>query len=264
MSFWLKRKGSASMSRTDWIRAMKTVFLKHSPEILTGIGISGMLTTTILAVRATPKAHLLIAENNGSRRDLTSLEVIKLCWRFYVPSAITGVASIACLIGASSVNGKRNAALATAYTLSETALREYRDKVVETIGKSKEGSIRDEVAKERIANNPVSQHEVLFTDRGNTLCYDSISGRYFRSDIENLRKAENEINRRMRDEIYIPLNEFYDEIGLAHIGVGDDLGWTIDRGYLELYFSAQLTTDGATPCLVMDYALAPEYGYKVC
>ena len=29
---------------------------KHSPEILTGIGIAGMISATVMAVKATPKA----------------------------------------------------------------------------------------------------------------------------------------------------------------------------------------------------------------
>jgi hypothetical protein len=227
-----------------------------------------MIMTTILAVRATPKAIKQIEErtgendHDGAMKSPTALEVIKTCWKCYIPAAITGAASIACLVGASSVNGRRNAALATAYSLSETALKEYREKVIETVGEKKEQSIRDEVAKDRIAENPVRGREVILTDRGNTLCYDNVSGRYFKSNIESLRKAENEINRRMRDEMYISLNEFYDEIGLAHIGVGDDIGWNIGKGYLELFFSAQLAEDGSTPCLVMDYAVIPEYNYR--
>lgn len=236
---------------------------KHSPEILTGIGIAGMVTTTVMAVRATPKALILIedkkAENDVDK--LTPVETIKATWTCYIPAAITGCLSIFCLIGASSVNARRNAALATAYTLSESALKEYRGKVIETIGEKKEQSVRDAIAKDRIDKNPVSSREVIITEKGNTLCYDAISGRYFKSDIDKLKKAENELNRRMRDEMYISLNEFYYEIGLNPTKIGDDLGWNIDHGYIELNFSSQLTDDG-NPCLVIDYQVAPRYEYN--
>lgn len=244
-------------------KGIRAAITKHSPEILTGIGIAGMITTTIMAVRATPKALILIEKRKEEINvdKLTPIELIKTTWTCYIPAAITGGLSVICLIGASSVNARRNAALATAYTLSESALKEYQEKVIETIGKKKEQTVRDAIAKDRIDKNPVSSREVIITEKGNTLCYDSISGRYFKSDIDKLKKAENELNRRMRDEMYISLNEFYYEIGLNPISIGDDIGWNIDRGYIELNFSSQLTDDG-NPCLVIDYQVAPRYEYR--
>ncbi|HQJ90395.1 MAG TPA: DUF6353 family protein [Paludibacteraceae bacterium] len=244
-------------------KGVRTAMKKHSPEILTGIGIAGMITTTVMAVRATPKALILIEDKKieNDTDKLTPVETIKATWTCYIPAAITGGLSIICLIGASSVNARRNAALATAYTLSESALKEYQEKVIETIGEKKEQTVRDAIAKERIDKNPVSSREVIITEKGNTLCYDAISGRYFKSDIDKLKKAENELNRRMRDEMYISLNEFYYEIGLNPIKIGDDLGWNIDHGYIELNFSSQLSDDG-NPCLVIDYQVAPRYEYN--
>jgi hypothetical protein len=244
-------------------KGIRGAITKHSPEILTGIGIAGMITTTIMAVRATPKALILIEEKKEEIDvdKLTPIELIKTTWTCYIPAAITGGLSIICLIGASSVNVRRNTALATAYTLSESALKEYQEKVIETIGEKKEQTVRDAIAKERIDKNPVSSREVIITEKGNTLCYDAISGRYFKSDIDKLKKAENELNRRMRDEMYISLNEFYYEIGLNPTSIGDDLGWNIDHGYIELNFSSQLSDDG-NPCLVIDYQVAPRYEYN--
>lgn len=248
------------------VKSVRTAMKRHSPEILTGIGIAGMITTTVMAVRATPKALILIderekaAEFDGSDEPLPNAERVKAAWRCYIPAAAVGCASVACLIGASSVNIRRNAALATAYTLSESALKEYQEKVVEAIGDKKERIIRDSVAKDRIANKPVENSEVVITDRGNTLCYDVLSGRYFKTDIDKIRKAANELNRQMRDEMYISLNEFYYAIGLDGIKVGEDLGWNIDTGYIELDFSSQLAKDD-TPCLVIDYQVAPRYDF---
>lgn len=256
-----------------FMRDVQTILIEHSPEILTGIGIAGMVTTTILAVRATPKALRLIDERKyeiaaedgvedvKQTESLPPIEVVKVCWKCYIPAAAMCTVSIACLIGATSVNSKRNAALATAYALSETALKDYREKVVETIGEKKEQNIRDAVAKERIERDPVTTKEVIITERGNTLCYDAISGRYFRSDIDKLKKAENEINRMLIDDMYVSLNEFYYEIGLNPTKIGDDIGWNIDHGYIDLSFSSQLASDG-TPCLVIDYRVEPRYDYR--
>ena len=245
------------------IETARITLSKHSPEILTGIGIAGMVTTTVLAVKATPKAMKLIEEKKEEleSEELTISDTVKATWKCYIPAAISGVTSIACLIGANSVNASRNAALATAYKLSETALNEYRDKVVETIGEKKEQIVRDKVAESKVAKDPVSKKEVIITEKGNTLCYDSISGRYFKSDMDRLKRIENELNKKMFSEMYISLNEFYDEIGLSHIKVGDKIGWNIYKGMIELDFSSQIADDG-TPCLVIDYMVSPEYDYS--
>lgn len=241
---------------------VRTSMKKHSPEILTGIGIAGMITTTIMAVRATPKALVLIEDKKDElgTDELTKVEAVKAAWPCYIPSALVGTASVLCLIGASSTNLRRNAALATAYTLSESTLKEYQEKVVETIGEKKERDIREQVAKEKMVKNPV--REVILTEKGgNTICYDVISGRYFKSDRDTISRIVNDLNRQMRDEMYVSLNDFYYELGLDSTKMGDDLGWNIDNGYIEINFSSHLDANG-TPCLVMDYQVAPVYDYR--
>lgn len=206
--------------------SLKTAIKKHSPEILTGIGIAGMITTTVMAVRATPKALILIEERKEEigAEKLEAMDMVKTTWACYIPAAITGTLSVACLIGASSVNARRNAALATAYTLSESALKDYQGKVIEMFGEKKNEAVKDAVAKDKVEKNPVVTREVIITEKGNTLCYDAISGRYFKSDIEKIKKAECELNRQMLDDMYVSLNDFYYEIGLDSVKLGDDLG----------------------------------------
>lgn len=250
------------MNLSKMIKNVNFNLKRHAPEILTVIGIGGMVGTVILSVRVTPKAIRLLEEESKRKGDeLTATEKVKTTWKCYIPAAVTGVTSISCLIGANSMNVRRQAALATAYTLSETALSEYKNKVVETIGEKKEQTIRDSIAKDRIENNPLSKNEVIITNKGDTLCYDSLSGRYFRSNIEKLKRVENEINRRLLHEDYISLNEFYYEIGLSETTMGSYLGWNISRGLVTFAFSSQLADDG-TPCLVLDFDISPGYTYN--
>lgn len=252
------------MNLSSIARSVRDMLVKRSPEILVGIGIAGMITTTVLAVSETPKAMKCIeakkAELNAEK--LTAAETVEATWKCYIPAAVTGVLSTACLIGASSVNLRRNAALATAYTLSETAMREYHEKVVETIGEKKEEAIRDAIAKDKIDNAPLSKNEVIVTEKGETLCFDAISGRYFKSDIDKLKKAANEVNRMMLSDGYVSLNDFYDAIGLSPIKIGDDLGWSANKALIDLNPSAQLAEDG-TPCMVLNFQVAPIYNYDM-
>lgn len=247
---------------------VKTALVEHSPEILTGLGIAGMITTTILAVKATPKAMDLIAEaenekyDKGQREELTKLEIVKAAWKPYIPAAITCVTSTACLIGAGSVNAKRNAALMTAYNLSATALSEFKEATHEIVGEKKEQLIQNKVAEERINKEPVNPSAIIVSGSGTTRCFDTITKRRFVSDIESIKRSVNELNRRMvNGEDYISLNEFYTEIGLDEVSIGDDLGWNVERGLIEVQFSAQLDTDGV-PCVVIDYSVAPKRGYN--
>lgn len=245
------------------IKDVQVFASKHSPEILTGIGIAGMVTTTILAVRETPKALMCINDAAYEKKDyeLTTAEKIKACWKCYVPAAVTGAVSIACLVGASSVNLRRNAALATAYKLSETALTEYREKVIETVGEKKERLVRENIDKDHLEKNPVTNNNVIVTGNGDTLCYDSLFGRYFNSDIDKIKRAINELNRELIMDNYVSLNDFYDRLDLDHIEIGDDLGWNVDDGLIDIDFGSQLASNGR-PCITLNYTIAPRYGYS--
>lgn len=251
------------MNLSKWGKNLQTYLAEHSPAILTGLGIGGMFAAMGLAVWKTPKALRLMEERKDEleAEKLSPAETVKTVWKCYLPAAALSVGSTVCLIAAHGENQRRNAALATAYALSESALKDYRDKVTETIGPKKAEAVESAVAKDKLDKNPVESREVILTEKGTTLCYDVLSGRYFQSDIEKMRQAVNELNRRMLSEMYISLNDFYYELGLPAIGIGDSLGWCTDRGLIELRFDAQLATDG-TPCLVLDYAVAPKYGYQ--
>lgn len=241
---------------------------EHSPGILMSVGIVGMVTTTILAVKATPKAMALIEEEKLRRYkeidddSISKIDTVKVAWKPYIPAAATGLASIACLIGSSSVSAKRTAALAAAYQISETALTEYRAKVVETFGEKKERLVKDKIAKDQIEQHPVSKSEVIVTNDGITLCFDPISARYFKSSIERIKRAENDLNKSMLHDItgYVSLNEFYDELGIDRTAVGDDLGWSVDK-LIDMGFSSQIADNGE-PSIVLDYRVAPKYNYS--
>jgi hypothetical protein len=223
-----------------------------------------MISTTVLAVKATPKALTLIEEakrEQGARvADIPPMEKVKVAWRPYIPAITTCAFSVACLIGASSVNSKRNAALATAYKLSEKAFAEYKEKVVETLGEKKEKLVQEKVHQERIEKEPVTNSSVIITGKGKTLCYEYYSGRYFESDIEEIRKAVNTINRRMYYDVHVSLSEFYDELDLEHTAISDTVGWNLDTGFVEINFSSHIADDGR-PCIVVNYDTPPRYDF---
>lgn len=250
-------------------RDVRSTLSRHSPEILIGIGIAGMVTTTVFAVKATPKALMLIdAKKEELDVDkLTPMETVKTTWKCYIPAVVSGTVSVACIIGANSVNAKRNAALAAAYKLSETALTEYREGVIETIGEKKERTVRDKVSEKQVKDNPVNKTEILVTGKGQTLCFDPLSSRYFYSNLERINRAVNKLNHKINTSPFCnegaTLNEFYEEIGIPGTMTGDSLGWTIHTGLIEIYPSAQMVEEGeeheGEPCMVLNFSNPPKY-----
>lgn len=238
---------------------------KHGPAILTGVGIAGMITTTVLAVKATPKAleKIEVAKREEKKEKLTPVETVKVAWKPYIPAAITCVASTACLIGANTVNAKRNAALATALKLSETAYNEYRDKVVEEVGEEKEKVIREKANEERIKQQLVFHEEgVVHTGNGNTLFYEPISKTVFRSSRNSIEKSINDLNWKMTygNEPYISLEDFLDALKLPSYALGNELGWSTVKGLIDVTFTPA-TTDVGEPCLSIEYLIPPEWDF---
>lgn len=234
----------------------------NSPVILTGMGLAGMITTVVFGIKATPKAEKIIkCEESQLERPLTKVEIVKHTWKCYIPTVAMGAASAACIIGGQSVSLRRNAALAGLYAFTDNTLKEYQDKVIETVGEKKNTDILDGMAKDIVDQNPVNELNVIRAG-GDHLCYDPLTGRYFRSDIELINRAVNNLNKCLIDDRYETLNDFYYLLGLPEVDsiVGEDLGWNTDK-LMDLGFSSQLASNGE-PCIVLRYDVAPKFDYQ--
>lgn len=241
-----------------WLGLFKVEFDKHSPEILTGLGVTGMFASVIFSIKATPKAMKSIEEKKKelNKEKLSIGETVEACWKHYIPTAITLATSTACVIGANSVNTRRNAALAAAYSISETALTEYRDKVKEVLGENKENDIHASVSRDRVNADPPRNTELIVKDKGNTLFYEPISGRYFYSDPEKIRQAELELDHMMLNDSYISVNDVFAMLGLQTTSrVNDDLIWDVNNGYLKIDFDYVPYENDV--CWVIRYSMEP-------
>lgn len=234
-------------------RSIGQVVRDNSTTILTALGASGVLTTAYLASRASVKASQTIAleqqrlDLEEKSHPLEKKEKVQLVWKLYVPTVVSGTTTIACIIFANKLGLKRTAAAYSLLSISERAFVEYKDKVVEQIGEKKEKTVRDEIAKDRMASSPV----VIVGGQGGVLCYEMHTGRYFMSDIESLRKAVNAINFKTRSENEAYLSDFYYMVGLEDTSYSHSSGWTADK-MLELHFSTQMSKDDR-PCACFEY-----------
>lgn len=233
----------------------------NSPAILTALGVVGTLTTAYLTGKATFKAAELLRNEEKFRNEpLPPRDQIENVWRLYIPAAGSAIATISFIISANRVGTRRAAAMAAAFAISERAFDEYREKIVQKIGDRREQGFRDQIAQDRVNRNPPPEDLILLEDGLSVLCCDMFTGRYFLSDMETLRKAENDINFEVNNNYYASLTDFYEAIGIPKTSMSDDFGWNSDK-LLELSFSTALTPSGK-PCLTFDFKVMPIRGYS--
>ncbi len=237
--------------------AMKTSLNKvspHVPAILTGLTCVGVVSTSVMAAKNTCTAWDILKEYDEEHPDASSKDRFLKVAPVYIPTALMGAATIACAIGAHTTNRAQTAAMASAYAIAQEAAARYRDKVVETIGEKKVKEIDNKVADELLQSNPQSNQPIMF-GKGEVLCFDTLSSRYFMSDMETLRKVQNDLNKVILDDTWVSLNELYYRLGMDPMNLGENLGWSVDH-LLEMKFSSRLDEHG-TPCLVIDYESQP-------
>lgn len=236
--------------------------IDNSPAIFTGVGVAGVVATGYLSARAAFKASAVLRYESLPPRaeepeTIEFREAFHLTWHLYLPAVGTGALSIAAIVAANRVGTRRAAALAAAYTLSEKAFVEYREKIVEKIGEKKERDYKDEIAHEQVTRNPNSA--VVIIEGSDVLCFDAYTGRYFKSTMETLRKAENDVNAQLLHDGYASLSDFYERIGLETTSMTEEVGWTTDK-LLSLSFTTSLSND--KPCIVITFRVAPIRHYN--
>ena len=248
---------------------------KASPTILTCIGAVGVVATAVLAVKATPRADSLIKADSRRNHDgdpnaATKVEIVKSCWKCYVPAAAMGAATIVCIFGANTLNKKQQASLASAYALVNRSYSDYKRKLKELYGEEAYKKIMESLAVEKSTMPPItacggfssSCLEFEGADEEQRLFYDSFSQRYFQATIGQVLQAEYHSNRNMVLGAFVTLNDFYDFLGIEHIPEGDTLGWMLsDEIYwIDFNHSKAMVDDGLSgevPCYIIDAAFGP-------
>lgn len=237
---------------------------KNAPAILTAAACIGTVATAVLTARGATLAIERTAdycrENLRSPEDLDWKEKFTVSYSCYIPAAIAGVSTLVAIIAANRVQYARGAAFALAYAGSEKAFARYRYAVAEVVKPKDREKIKTRIAEKALedAGEPISG-TVLVTASGDVLCYDVFSGRYFRSDIETIRRVENNINGQLNTECYASLNEFYTGLGLPPVAAGELVGWS-EPNSLSVEFGSQLDPKG-NPVLTVDFLVAPKENY---
>ena len=253
-------------------RHVKFLVNDNSTTILAGMGVAGTVTTAYLTGRASFKAaHLIEKEKqalevleNGNASILetepTLARKVRLVWRLYIPPAGVCAVTVASIIVGSKISSKKIAALTVASVTSERALQEYKSKVIEKIGDRENQKVRDDIAQDRVNKHPVNPREVIIAGTGEVLCYDMVTGRYFQSTVEEIKRAENKINHELVNFMSASLSSFYDEIGLPATSYTDSVGWNMNNR-MEVQFSTVMSSD-QRPCIAIDFVNPPIADYN--
>lgn len=243
--------------------AKSQLFLKrNSSTILTCVGAAGVVATTVSAVKATPKALALLEqaeENNGN--ELTTFEKVKIAGPVYIPTAVLGASTIACIFGANILNQRAQASLASAYALLDSGYKDYRKKVEELYGSEAGTQIRAGIAKDKY-DEEYSESSAEPED-GKRLYYDYYSDQYFEAKPFDVQRAEYEINRTLMMDDGVYLNEWYSLLGLEPLDHGNDFGWNtcanMDaywQSWIDFHHEKVIMDDGLE-CIIISFGQDP-------
>lgn len=236
------------------------MFLKrNSATILTCVGAAGVIATTVTAVKATPKAIGLLEKAKEEKgEELTKLEVIKIAGPTYVPAAVLGVSTLACIFGANLLSKQGQASIMSAYALVDGAYKDHRKKVAELFGTEAGDQVKAEIAKDKYDDKCVEQLE-----EGKRLYYDYYSEQYFEATPYQVQKAEYEMNRMLMMDDAVYLNEWYFQLGLDKLEHGDDFGWNTSAN-MDAYWQTwidfhhqKVTMDDGLECIIISFVQDP-------
>lgn len=227
---------------------------KHSTKILAG----GAIITEIIGFyfmhKEAPKVRQKLDQLPP---DAKPIDKIKIAAPIYLPAALMLLTSSGCIIGGCALGEARLAAMTNLAMASEAALSRYEQKVIDTIGQDKANEIQEEIAKDLMHERPVEAKDVIATSNGADIFYDTLSGRYFTSCEKFILGAKDKINNRIEGiEMWVEVNDWYNELEIPSIPLGKGRGWNVDRK-LSIELGEWESMPDGRPCRPIVYFNTP-------
>lgn len=245
------------------LRQSKVFLSRNASTILTCMGGAGVIATSVLAVKATPKALKIVEmakEEKGE--ELTKMEIVKAAGPAYIPAVAVGVTTIACIFGANVLNKRQQASLMSAYALIDSSYKEYKNKVIELYGEEADAHVREEIVKDHYKDEDIEVED------GKQLFYDEYSERYFESTMEKVITAEYAINRKISTWGGVDLNEFYEALDIPPVDYGNHVGWSSGMLFDTAWSSwldfdhEKVELDDGLEVYILRFAVEPMYDYE--
>ena len=162
------------MNKTQW-----------ASTILSCVGAVGVVATSVLTAKATPKA-MKICEGlrnervNNYEEEPTKFEYVKASWKCYIPAIIAGASTVTCILGANVLSVKAQASLMSAYALLDSTYKDYQKKVAEKYGEEADKGIKDDIVRDHYNGVPEPMHE------DEQLFFDMNTMQYFTANIDEV------------------------------------------------------------------------------
>lgn len=252
------------MSKQFWHRNASTV--------LTCLGGVGVVVTSVMAAKATPKALEKIEEAKQEKgEELSKWEKVKAAGPKYTGTIVVGTATVVCIFGANILNKKHQANLASAYALVDQSYKQYQQKVKEIYSEDAHQEIMDAIAAEKAENMAVQatgyvNNNRLYVDEkcGETrLFYDEYGDRFFEATLEQVISAQYHLNRNYVLRGYTVLNELYDFLGLEPTDYGSEVGWVAnDDGKYWIEFDNREINIKGVDCILISMPFAPDLEWQ--
>lgn len=230
---------------------------KHSPALLFGTGIAGMVAASVLACRATLKLEEVLDEieldkskanrliNNKHpdyseddyKKDMLYLQVrsvVKVC-KLYAPAIGVGLASVGMLAQSHNILTKRNAALVAAYSVLEKSFNDYRDRVREDLGEDRERQYRFPTEEIHDHSDGTKKKTKIVSPSSATIYarfFDQLCSSWSKNPEFNLlflKCQQDYANDLLQARGHVFLNEVYDMMGIERSSAGSVVGWVISK-----------------------------------
>lgn len=231
----------------------------HVPEILTGIGIGGVVVTAFFAGKGTLVADQKLKEYEETRKkagvttQIDWKEKLKLTWKYYTPAIFAGLGTALSIFMANRVSAKQLATVMTVATTTQKVLTENREAVKEVFGEKGLRKVDEKINETNAAQYFNNVTHVYETGRGTSLCCEGfLTGMLFRANREWVRKCVNDFNARLIAGERLSYNDFIQTL-IPTIdpsvlpAAGDLLGYNLDvrRHLLEIVEDSFLTYDSS-------------------
>ena len=242
---------------------IKPFVKEHLPEILTGVGIAGIVASPFVMYRQAPKLRCDFRTfkqswdtDDKSQIRSDTLAIIKDAAPVVGLTALTA----ASVLGSNRVSAKRLNTVATLLNASVMTATAYQNKVIEKFGAAKDEEIRAEVSKETSVKKAQTEFPPSYLCPNGYHCYESYFGHPFSCTRERLGSIQNKLGARILGNMMLSVNELFAELGIPPMECGDAMGWTVDNP-LEFRYSTFQDENG-DPVLDVSFVYPPKVDFK--
>ena len=232
---------------------------KHKGDMLIGISVGSFTGAFVMSFQAGMRLKELIDQQ--AFWDASTGEKVKMLVPIVGPSLATYLVGVLCLFAGLSEKERRNATLGLLLSTSQEDLKAFEEKAIEKFGERKVEDIHDEINKEKVANNPPTEGNIIFTGHGNYLFYDDLTGQWFRSTIETVRRVILDLNEEIDNGNDVSVSDWCDRHDIPEGKLSWEYGWSkLATGKIDVRFTSCISPDGE-PAIVIEHKNEPSPKY---